>query len=176
MSDYSRDRIDSLVAIGLDKTRVTKERGDALEDLFSYLLCELAGIAVDRNARDPFQSKEIDIAVANTQEARWLKIYPTLFLVECKNWDQKVGAKVVADFITKLEESYVEVGILVAASGVTGDHRSRTSAYQRIAMAQQRGHRVIVITMDQLKTLQNTDDFEYLLRDSFLKVVNSGPF
>src|ERR1700733_3619349 len=170
MPDYDKPRIDNLIAIGIDKARVTKERGDALEELFCYLLCELPGIAVRRNTRDPMRSKEIDITVANAHEARWLKLYPAAFLVECKNWDEPVAAKVVADFILKLEESFVGAGILVAANGITGDANCRTSAYQRIAMAQQQGRRVVVITMEQIKAVQTTEDFEALLRDEFMKV------
>jgi hypothetical protein len=176
MPDYDKRKIDDLIAVGLDRTRVTKERGDALEELFCYLLCELPGIVVRRNTRDPMRSKEIDITVANAHEARWLKLYPTAFLVECKNWDEPVAAKVVADFILKLEESFVAAGILVAANGITGNANSRTSAYQRIAMAQQQGRRVVVIIMDQIKAVQTTDDFEALLRDEFMKVVGSDGF
>jgi hypothetical protein len=173
MSDYDKTKISDLIAIGLDKSRVTKERGDALEELFCYLLCELPGIVVRRNNRDPMHSKEIDITVGNAHEARWLNLYPPAFLVECKNWDDPVPSKVVADFILKLEESYVAAGILVAANGITGDAADRTSAYQRIAMAQQRGRRVVVITMEQIKTVHTTDDFAALLRDEFLRVVGS---
>ena len=176
MPDYDKRKIDNLIAVGLDRTHVTKERGDALEELFCYLLCELPGIVVRRNTRDPMRSKEIDITVANAHEARWLKLYPTAFLVECKNWDEPVAAKVVADFILKLEESFVAAGILVVANGITGNANSRTSAYQRIAMAQQQGRRVIVITMDQIKAVQTTEDFEALLRDEFMKVVGSDGF
>ena len=176
MPDYDKRKIGDLIAVGLDRTRVTKERGDALEELFCYLLCELPGIVVRRNTRDPMRSKEIDITVANAHEARWLKLYPTAFLVECKNWDEPVAAKVVADFILKLEESFVAAGVLVAANGITGNANSRTSAYQRIAMAQQQGRRVIVITMEQIKAVQTTEDFEALLRDEFMKVVGSDGF
>ena len=76
MPDYDKMKIHDLIAVGLDKTRVTKERGDALEELFCYLLCELPGIAVRRNTRDPMRSKEIDITVANAHEARWLQPIP----------------------------------------------------------------------------------------------------
>jgi hypothetical protein len=68
MPDYDKTKINDLIAIGLDKTRVTKERGDALEKLFCYLLCELPGIVVRRNTRDPMRSKETDITVANAHE------------------------------------------------------------------------------------------------------------
>lgn len=176
MPDYDTGKIRDLMAVGLDKTRVAKERGDALEELFCYLLCELPGIAVRRNTRDPMRSKEIDIAVANAHEARWLNLYPPAFLVECKNWDEPVGASVVGDFINKLEESFVAAGILVAANGITGNREYRTSAYQRIAMAQQKGRRVVVITMDQIKEIQTTDDFSALLRDEFLRVVGAAGF
>ena len=45
-----------------------------------------------------------------------------------------------------------------------------------IAMAQQQGRRVVVVTMEQIKAVQTTDDFAALLRDEFLRVVGSDGF
>jgi hypothetical protein len=43
-------------------------------------------------------------------------------------------------------------------------------------MAQQQGSRVVVITMEQIKAVQTTEDFEALLRDEFIKIVGSHGF
>jgi hypothetical protein len=174
MTDYDQAKIKDLAAAGLDKARSTKERGDALEDLFVYLLCELPGIAVERNTRDPFKSREIDITVGNAREARWLSLYPPVFLVECKNWDEHVGVEGVSHFAQKLRHCYLEAGVLVAANGITGRRESLTSAYQTIAMEQAQGRRIVVVTMDDLLQVTNTGDFENLLRDQYLRVVASA--
>ena len=174
MNAYSRDKIEALFAVGQDRTLSTKARGDALEDLISYLLSELPGIKVLRNARDPFQSQEIDITVANAKLSTWMRLFPSVILIECKNWDDRVGVSAVTDFIFKLVAKYVEVGIIVAANGITGDREDLTAAYQRIAIAQSKGHRVLVISVADLKNIKTTEDFEELLVESFLRTVGSG--
>lgn len=110
MPAYSRELVDKYVAVGLDKQRTTKDRGDALESLLCYLLGELPGIFVRRNARDPFHSMEIDITAANAQEARWMRVLPSVSLVECKNWDAKVDSKTVSEFAAKLRYRWIEAG------------------------------------------------------------------
>jgi Restriction endonuclease len=176
MTEYSLDKIESYIAVGLDKSQTTKTRGDALEDLICYLLCELPGVKVLRNARDPFHSQEIDVTVANAQASLWMGIFPGAMLVECKNWDSPVGVTAVTDFIFKLMAKYVEVGIIVAANGITGDQAEMTAAYQRISIAQSKGHRVLVITLEDLRNIRTTDDFEGLLIDCFLRAVGRGRF
>jgi hypothetical protein len=176
MTEYSLDKIESYIAVGLDKSLTTKARGDALEDLLCYLLCELPGVKVLRNARDPFQSQEIDITVANAQVSLWMRTLPMAMLVECKNWDNPVGVTAVTDFVFKLMAKAVEIGIMVAANGITGDQAEMTAAYQRISIAQAKGHRILVITLEDLRNVRTTDDFEGLLTDSFLRAVGGGRF
>jgi hypothetical protein len=43
-------------------------------------------------------------------------------------------------------------------------------------MAQQQGRRVVVITLEQIKAVDTTDDFADLLRDEFLRVVGAAGF
>jgi hypothetical protein len=174
MADYSRAEIDRLIAVGLDKSLTTKARGDALEDLICYLFEELPGISVRRNEVDRFKSMEIDVTVANLKEAKWLQLYPNVFLIECKNWDSPVGSGTVSDFIFKLDAKYVELGIIVAANGITGDPEDATSAYHRISIAQSKGRRVLVIDLDSLKAIETTDDFQDLLREAFLDAIALG--
>ncbi len=176
MSDYSAARIDAYVATGLDTSLSTKARGDALEDLICYLLCELPGVKVLRNARDRFHSQEIDVTVSNAAVSVWMRLFPSAMLVECKNWDGRVGVTAVTDFIFKLMAKCVEVGIIVAANGITVDPAEQTASYQRISIAQSKGHRVLVLTLDDLKKLNNTDEFEDLLTQCFMKAVGEGKF
>jgi Restriction endonuclease len=176
MSTYSQAEIENYIAVGQDKRQSTKARGDALEDLICYFLDGLPGVRCLRNARDPFQSQEIDVTVANAGVSTWMRLFPSAILVECKNWDDRVGVTAVTDFIFKLMAKYVGVGIIVAANGVTGDPKELTAAYHRIAISQSKGHRILVITMEDLKGLKTTEDFEQLLNTSFLRAVGSGEF
>lgn len=174
MSDYEHYKIEAYVVPGLDVSLTTKARGDALEDLICYLLCELPGIKVLRNARDPFQSQEIDLTVANARASTWMNLFPPAILVECKNWQDPVGVTAVTDFIFKLMAKSVEVGIMVAANGLTGDPQELTASYQRISLSQSKGHRVLVLTLGDLRALKNTDEFEELLADRFMEAVGRG--
>ncbi len=176
MSAYSLTKIKLLIDKGLGKSETTKARGDAFEELICYLLCELPGINVLRNARDPFQSQEIDVTVSNAGVSIGMKVFPTALLVECKNWDDPVGVTAVTDFIFKLMAKYVDLGIIVAANGITGDKQQLTAAYQRIAIAQSKGHRVLILTLEDLKAVKTTGDFESLLINKFLEAVGSGKF
>lgn len=174
MAAYSVKRIAELIQRGQDKSLATKVRGDAFEDLLCYFLEKLPGIKVRRNSVDRFNSAEIDISVANAQTARWMNAFPPLFMVECKNWDDPVDSKAVSAFSVKLTERYASLGIIAAANGITGNQRDLSSAYHRIAMAQQDGRRILVITLEQLKLVRTTQDFEDLLCESLLTVFASG--
>jgi hypothetical protein len=53
MTGYSREIINKYVAVGLNKQRTTKDRGDALEDLLCYYLkhCRVSTYAETRGIR-----------------------------------------------------------------------------------------------------------------------------
>ncbi|MER5697875.1 restriction endonuclease [Streptomyces mirabilis] len=176
MGAYSKTEISRLIGIGKDKSLSTKERGDALESLVCYLLKEIPGVLTRSNGIDPFRGSEIDISVANAQTGMWMNVLPSLFLVECKNWDAPVDVKAVGAFILKLHEKGVELGVMVAANGVTGNQDNLTAAYMKINLAQQAGRRVLVVTLDDLKTLGNPEEFSKLLCERMLECVAAGRF
>lgn len=174
MAAYSPPKIQQLLARGADKTLTTKARGDALEELFCYLLEALPGVRTRRNSIDFFKSAEIDIAVVNRKVAEWLSTFPNLFLIECKNWDKPVDSATVAAFKSKLDSRSIELGIIVATNGITGDEADRKSAYHIVDMAQAANRRILVITLEQLKTIRTTGDFELLLVDRLLTLAATG--
>jgi hypothetical protein len=148
----------------------------AFQELFSYLLGKVPGIRTRPNAIDPFQAEEIDIAVANTNSTNGLACFPYVFLVECKDWDKPVDSPSVAVFIDKLMNRYVELGILVAANGITGDPRLLKAAQFKVAMAQGRGVRVLVLTLDDLCSVKTTQKLVALLVDRLLDLIASSAF
>ncbi|MFD4955254.1 restriction endonuclease [Streptomyces sp. NPDC058451] len=174
MTAYSAARIQQLLARGADKSLTTKARGDALEELFCYLLEELPGVRTRRNSIDYFKSAEIDIAVVNRRVAEWLCAFPHLFLVECKNWDKPVDSATIATFKNKLDTRSIELGIIVAANGITGDEADRKSAYHIVDVAQAANRRILVITLEQLERIRTTEEFELLLVDRLLTLAATG--
>ncbi|MDT0454456.1 restriction endonuclease [Streptomyces sp. DSM 41527] len=174
MATYSAPNIQQLLARGADKTLMTKARGDALEELLCYLLEALPGVRTRRNSIDFFKSAEIDIAVVNQKVAEWLSTFPNLFLIECKNWDKPVDSATVAAFKSKLDSRSIELGIIVATNGITGNEADRKSAYHIVDMAQAANRRILVITLEQLETIHTTEDFELLLVDRLLTLAATG--
>jgi hypothetical protein len=176
MGDYSQQKIRALVAQCQDKNLSTTARGRAFEELFCYLLAGLPGVFFQPDTINFFKSDEIDIAVANSPAISGLGCFPTLFLVEAKNWDNPVGSTNIGAFIDKLRDRHVELGILVVANRVTGDPELLRAAYYKAASAQTSGRRVLLITMDDLVDLKTSDQFATLLVRRFLGLVASGTF
>lgn len=174
MTAYDIEKMGLLFAIGANKRLTTKARGDALEEVFCYLLGELPGIKLRRNSIDFFRSAEIDIAVANRKTSEWLCVFPNLFLIECKNWDKPVDSATVSAFKNKLDMRAIELGIIVAANGITGDEGERKNAHHIIDIAQSHNRRILVVTLEQLKTIYTTDQFESLLVDRLLNLTATG--
>ncbi len=170
MTDYSASKICSFIATGLDTNLSTKARGDALEDLICYLLEKLSGVQTRRNVVDRSKSCEVDVIVINCQHG-WMAQYPKVFFVECKNWGKPVDSKVLRDFAMKMEDRFVEVGVLVTANGITGDPAALTAAHQEIVIQQAKGRRIVVVNVDKLRTITMASEFEQLLVDCFLTTV-----
>ncbi|MGW5517635.1 restriction endonuclease [Nocardia africana] len=159
-----------------DPDNSNQERGRAYEELLEYIVGSVPGTKVRRNKRSHFDSEEIDIAVLNLPCEGSLKGLPELFLVECKNWSTRVGSDAIAAFRAKLDNRCLSLGVLVAANGVTGELRGMTAAYDSGASAMHKGIRLIVLTTDDLRTLQTTDDVVTLLQDRLLDGIAAGTF
>jgi hypothetical protein len=78
---------------------------------------------------------EVDLAVWN-DDSPWSSFGP-VFVVECKNWDRKVGSAEVAWFDWKMRLGGVTTGILLSAEGVTGEVRYLENARAIVARANQ---------------------------------------
>lgn len=100
-------------------------KGEALEELVSYLLTISGGIFyVDRKLRT--STNEIDQIVSLTPKGKILLghhlINPKLesFLGECKNYDKSVSVTYIGKFCSLLLTNDVNIGILFSYHGVSG--------------------------------------------------------
>jgi hypothetical protein len=129
----------------------SNERGQALEDLACHLIECIPGIADSiRNPVDYAEGGEIDILFANRQRDNGLWFLPTVFLVECKNWQQPVGSQALRVLVDRLRERACTLGILVSANGITGDPDDLTAAHHQISRALEQGLHIVVISIDEL--------------------------
>lgn len=72
----------------------------------------------DRNLRT--LTGEIDLVVENSEVQSAINCHSRYFLVECKNWEETVGAKALRDFAGKLKSARSNLGIIFARNGVSG--------------------------------------------------------
>ncbi|HEX4322181.1 MAG TPA: restriction endonuclease [Acidobacteriaceae bacterium] len=152
-----------------DAATTTKAKGDALEDVVSWVFCAMPGIKVlKRNFVDTAGSSEIDLLLYNDPGQTPVRFLTEFPMVECKNWQAPVDSVTVRAFIDKLRSARLKVGILVAANGVTGDAGERTAAKNVIDRAFDRdGIALIVITRAELESFRSKEDVLAFLQDRF---------
>ncbi|MGO9117767.1 MAG: restriction endonuclease [Desulfomonilaceae bacterium] len=85
------------------------------------------------------------------------------FLVECKNWKDAVGVKYVRDFIQKMSNSRVKLGVIVAPKGVTGADEGADALRQIHAIYDKEGLFVVVIAEEHLEEVRKGANFYELL-------------
>lgn len=176
MNQYDMRLIHAMSAECRDKSLTTTARGRAFENLFGHLLLAVPSVVLQMDTVNFAKSDEIDIAVAHNPSLSGLGCFPPLFLVEAKNWQVPVDSPSIAIFLDKLRDRHIELGILVAANGVTGDPQDRQASHQKASSAQTSGIRLILVTFDDILRLKAPDQFTTLLVKRVLGLAASGTF
>ncbi len=97
----------------------TKEQGDRLEQLVSYLFAVEGGFEVLGPTRTPYSQN--DILIRNRHEDGAIASLGDYLIVECKNWNRKrIGASIVRDFAGRLRSTNVKCGVLTSKDVITG--------------------------------------------------------
>lgn len=175
MGRLSRQNIRALFARA-DRATTAAAKGRLLEDLIADVFVTIPGIEiVARNSLNRFGTEEVDVALFNGQHKRGVPFLPYLILVESKNWSRPVGSQEVAYFAQRLAHKSCEYGVLVAASGITGDPGDLTRAHYEIALALASGRRIIVITRDELEALRSSSDLILLIKRKLCQLSVGGP-
>jgi len=152
----------------------SQAKGKCYEDLVCYLFQSVPGCIVERDITSIFDTEQIDLAVGNLHHSDGLGLLPAVFLVECKNWEQPVDSQAVGYFFNILANRSIELGIIVAAQGVTGDLITGRHAHALGIGAAGRGIKMIVITTDDLRNVSCVADFVRLLHSRYLRAVATG--
>ncbi len=151
----------------------TDAQGHAYEKLAGYVFEQVPGCRVESNVINNFRTEQVDVAVGNDRLAHGLPILPSVFLVECNDWSNPVDSKTVGYCFNILAGRGVELGVLVAANGITGQEDMLHAASLGFAAAP-RGVKLIVITSKDLTNLTSTEDFIELMSRRYLRAVASG--
>lgn len=152
-----------------DAAVTTAEKGAALEDAIQWTLCKLPGVKVlKRNHVDSAGSMEIDLFLFNSHRKSPIDFLPAYLLIECKNWNSRVDSATLREFLGKLRATHQKVGILVAASGITGDPHQVTAAHDVIRQAFDADDiKIIVITRSELCSLRTTEQLIVMLQEKY---------
>jgi hypothetical protein len=160
-----------------DTSLSVQERGAALEHATSLFFQAVSGCEIlDRRGVDRWRSRELDLVIGNRRREDGLFYLPHVFPVECKNSDKPVPAGDVATFASKVRHSQCDLGVLVAASGVTGRRNGVGSAYQTAATEFAQGVRLLLVTVAELATITTGAEFAWLLNGKLGRLVSDGTF
>jgi len=147
-------------------------RGKAFEDLLCHLFGSIRGVRVARrNKKNPFRTEEIDVALWNEKTRSAVPFLPWLILAECKNWTSPVGSIDVSWFFQKMQSRGVQLGILFAAHGVTGDRQLVTEAQSIIARALASDRQILVLTADDVRGLRTPGGLVKLIKEKLCDLV-----
>lgn len=168
MAGFPHTEIARRLAEG-DVAATTEEKGAALEEVVQCSFCKIPGIGfLRRDVTNKAGSSEIDILLFNQQRLLGLPFLPHYLIFECKNWVAAVDSATVETFVGKIRSCRLELGILVAANGITGDPAQRTAANDIIRRAFDRDNiKLLVITRQEIEAFRRTNDVVTLVRDKF---------
>lgn len=150
---YLRGLIDSIKA----QTQTTKAKGDALEDLASYLFLLIPGWLPRRNLLQEDWAFETDIVVNNLNPGANLtsELLGRNFLAECKNWEtNRVGVSEVGYFLYRMRLTHSKFGVIFTRSGISGMKEGDRAAKSLIKRAfHEDGSICIVLDENDLESL-----------------------
>lgn len=116
-----------------------------------------------QNQKGAFESEEIDLLFANLAHDDGLLRFEPELLVEAKNWSRRVGAIEICWFATKMRRRNRQTGVLVAASGITGQRAELSAARAQVMSALNEGQYVLVLSREELETVSSGERLAELL-------------
>lgn len=136
------------------------QKGISWEDTVRYFIESIEGLEVF-GQRIKTKEHEIDLSVINTSLDSWLWEMGAYILVECKNWEEKVGIQVIRGLAHISELKGNKTVFLFASNGITRD------AEKEIIRLTTNGKYILFFTKDELKSLKDEEDCYELLIDKW---------
>lgn len=174
MIPFFQARVDAYLRRAGDPNSPPDRRGKYYENMLAYLLESVPGCQVQRNTLNYYGTEEVDITVANEKADGGFRMLPEIFLVECKKWSHPVDSTTLGYFVNVVVDRGCSLGILAAASGITGHQEHRNRAHAIGAAALVRGIRILLVTDEDLRKLQSPDDLVALLHRRNLSLTAHG--
>lgn len=137
------------------RAKTSDEKGSSLEILMAYLFLTSPGFEVLRNLVS-FDA-QIDLLIRNLHTSDpILDEFGKYIFVECRNIKEKVDAKAIRDFASKVVQASCNSGILITKKGITGDAEREAARDARMTILKVRllhGVVIVPLRIDQLETV-----------------------
>jgi len=140
-----------------------QEKGDALEAVATQLFRSFPYLTVrDQNLHTKFG--EIDLVVENrgTDRHTLFNFHSRFILVECKHWIDPVPAKEIGHFKDKCNMTDVDLGIVFAWNGISGEDEERHAERVATGGPDKNPEIVVINSRDMHRVLDGTSFYQII--------------
>jgi len=147
------------------QAQTTPEKGDTFENLVAYLIAQIEGLEiVSRDARG--KADEVDLVIYNDHtNIHFFGPWDWTILVECKNWQEPVGAQEIDSLLAKLRARGLKHAFLIVRKGISGDEYH--DAVLKILTIRSEGFRILVFSLADLQAVTSPAAFCELVKQKF---------
>ena len=146
-----RDEINSIIKKIRDASDTTS-KGRLFEDLSEKLLTSPYMKVACRDYR--YSTGEIDLAFnVKKYESTLFQSFPDLIIVECKNWNKKVGASEIRVFASKMAFVKTTIGFFMSKNGITGNDDHVRDATGIVKEEHGKGNIIILMKCDDIENI-----------------------
>lgn len=146
-----------------EKADTNSKKGETLEEIADLLFQSVRCLSVrDRNLIT--KSGEIDLVIEyQGSNKQTLFDYHTQYtLVECKNWTDPVPAKEVGHFESKCVRANVDLGVVFAWNGISGEDTGKHATRMLDTTPKQNPDIVVINSRDLYRILDGTGFYDIL--------------
>lgn len=162
MTDFDWARLADL-CVSCSRARGSVARGRTLENLVEYIFSCVPSVQLfERDVKDEGGAQEIDLVFSHYQSMSLLPMPDVTVMVECKNERRKTSSDQVRSFGSKLRSRSLNIGVLVTASGLSGNKSTHGHLSIRDELAL--GVAIIVLTLNDLAGITEPGELGLLMR------------
>jgi len=148
-------------------SKTNKEKKESLEDFAEFLFNSIDGVQV--NGKDVRTSaEEIDLILINESNNQFWRQLGSPLLVECKNWNKKIGTDELSVFKDRLEAHNIQVGFLISIKGITGNIKK--DAILKVREYNRKGFKIIVLDSEDLEGICSGENPTDKFREKYYEI------
>jgi len=147
----------------VDKARNNKEKKDSLENLARHLFSSIKGFRFIGKNIKASPTGEIDLMFKNN--CPYLEDLGKILIIECKNWDRKVGKNEISTFKDKLSSKNTTTGVLIANDFSMDAYKKTIEDFRR-----EKIKILLLITGEIRSVIQSGRGLVFLLEQKYLEL------